>query len=145
MRMVMVLLGLLLVISACATPMPRPSPQEMAAADYGLFPESWKQITKDALAREMVRPEGLYIRDIYPPNQVWIITPDGEKIYGWGVCGFVVMGISKMEPFLVVIRDESPVYKALGFDLVSRPPDKSWLRKGIAVNAFNACPNLFRR
>ena len=128
----------------CAT-IPQPSPQQLNSADYGPFPENWKQIVSDTLAGEMVRPETLYIRKIENPIKVWIITPGGEFICGWGVCGMIVMGVSSLEPFLILIQYDKPIYKTLGFKIAKRVPGQTWMQKGITGDTYDRyCPNLFK-
>jgi len=141
------LLGLvssfLIVLIGCATAT-RPTLEQINSANYGPLPQNWENITKEALAQELVRPESLYIREIKAPEKAWVMTPDGEFIAGWRVCGLIVMGTSRLEPFLLILNEEQVIFKALGFDLAIRVPAKKWMHRGASVGFYDACRNLFK-
>lgn len=138
----LVIIGITFLLTACATP--RPTPEQINSANYGPFPENWKQIVSNTIAEELVRPETLYIKKMEEPIKTWTVTPDGEMLYGWVICGLEVMGFSHLEGFAVFIHYDKVVYKVLGFDLVRRVPGKVWMRRGVGVKAYNCCPNLFK-
>ena len=136
-------LFLLIALIACASS-PRPTAQQLNSADYGPFPENWKQVASDTIAEELVRPEDLYIRKIDPPVKSWVATPDGEMLYAWGVCGMIVVGRGSLESFFVMVHDGKPIYKALGYNITKRIPGKTWTHRGSSVKAYDNCPNLFK-
>lgn len=129
-------------LSACAGIPVGPSQEQINSADFGPFPENWKQITSQALAEELIRPESLYIREIQVPIKAWSKMPDGEILYGWGVCGLTVLGTTRLQRFIIFIHDDRPIFKALGFDLLARPGRQTWIRNGIAVPFYKMCPPL---
>lgn len=133
------IIGIIL-LTACVA-IPKPTKEQLASADYGPFPESWKELTSSALAAELVRPETLYIRKIEQPRKLWVRTPDDEDIYGWGVCGMLVMGISRLEQFFVLIRDDEVIYEELGFKLAKHLPGKTWFNKKGA--SYEICKGLY--
>jgi hypothetical protein len=140
-----IVFGITLLLTACGGL--RPTPEQINSADYGPFPENWKQIVSNAIAEELVRPEELYIRKIEQPIKTWIATPDGEILYVWAVCGMTVMGPTgrgHLEGFVVFIHYDKVVYKALGFDLTKQVPGKTWMGRGIGGKAYDCCPNLFK-
>jgi hypothetical protein len=131
----------LLVLSACA---PRPTIQEWNAADFGPSPVQWREIATAAVAEEMLRPENIRLNKIMPPVQAWTITPDGEKLFAWAVCGLVVMN-SHLEPFAALIHYDRVIYKAVGLDTVIRSGKRPWVQRGIATGVYGACPGLWER
>jgi len=139
-----IIIGIVFLLTACMGLGIRPTDKQINSADYGPFPKNWKQIVSDTLAGEMVMPETLYIRKIEPPIKAWVITPGGEFICGWGVCGMVVMGVSSLEPFFILIHYDKPIYAALGFEIAKRIPGQTWLRRGITGDIYNCCSNLYK-
>ena len=134
---------LIFLVLGCAS-MPKPTPEQLSSANYGPFPQNWKQIVTDALAVEMIRPETLNVQKTEEPVKTWIITPDGETLYAWGVCGFNIVEVSSLRPFSILIRDGKTIFKALDYDVMKRVPGKTWMRNGINTHAYDYCPNLFK-
>ena len=140
MRIFLIIIGILFLF-ACAG-IPTPTPQQLATANYGPFPEDWEKLASSALAAEIIRPETLRIHKMQQPRQLWVRTPDGEEIYGWGSCGFIVMGISRLEGFFVLIRDGKVIYEELGFKTAKRLPGKTWFNIHGGAS-WNICQGLF--
>lgn len=128
-------------LAGCAT---TPTPQQLHNADYGTPPTTWEKTAPDILKAELVRPETLYIRKIEPPVKAWIVTPTDKIMYGWGVCGLIVSGISSLQPFFILYNGENHTYLALGFDLAKQPHGNTWARRGAGVQAYDNCPDLLK-
>ncbi len=140
-KSITIVIGILLFLTACAGP--RPTTQQLTNADYGPYPEKWKQTTSDLLTSEkMVRPKDLRIWTIEPPIKTWVATPEREIIYGWGVCGTLATGVDRLEPFFVLIQRDEPVFEALGYHNIKRIPGKTWTSEKGSYNRY--CPGLFK-
>ena len=130
-----------LFLTGCAT---TPTPQQLHSADYGPAPTSWEKTVPAILKQELTMPESLYIRKIEPPKQAWIVTPTDKIMYGWGVCGMVVMGAGRLEPFFILYYGEDHTYLALGFDVAKQTHGNTWVRTGAGAQSYDNCPNLFK-
>lgn len=100
----MIALGLFLFsLSNCAV---RPSPEQIASADYGTYPENYQEIIKNYYSKVLSDPYGEYTYE--NPTRAWDSL--GGPIFGWAVCGTfnakdrsgVHVGVRS---FYVLIRD----------------------------------------
>jgi len=97
-------LGLLLFsLSNCAV---RPSPEQIASADYGTYPENYQEIIKNYYSKVLSDPYGVYTYE--NPTRAWDSL--GGLIFGWAVCGTLDAknraGIhAGVKSFYVLIRD----------------------------------------
>ena len=101
----MVTLALILFsLSNCAV---RPSPEQIASADYGPYPENYQDIIKNYYNKVLSDPDGVYTYE--NPTRAWDSV--GGLIFGWAVCGKfhakdrsgVQVGV---QSFYVLIRDD---------------------------------------
>jgi hypothetical protein len=77
----MIALGLVLFsLSNCAV---RPSPEQIASADYGTYPENYQEIIKNYYSKVLSDPHGVYTYE--NPTRAWDSL--GGLIFGWAVCG----------------------------------------------------------
>jgi hypothetical protein len=102
----MIALGLVLFsLSNCAV---RPSPEQIASADYGPYPENYQEIIKNYYSKilfDLYSPEYTYEN----PTRTWN-SFGGALIFGWAVCGTFdaknrSSGYVGAKPFYVLIRD----------------------------------------
>lgn len=73
----------LFLLSACVN---LPSPTQEKDADYGAFPNNYKEIARDYLMSELRDPSSIEIKNVSEPSKQWI----GDKFtgikYGYLVC-----------------------------------------------------------
>ena len=64
----------------------RPTKAELARADHGPYPESYKEILLQDLERHLIDPDSLKdFRVIEPPRKSYLRGKDGNWIYGYEV------------------------------------------------------------
>jgi len=90
-------------LSSCAV---RPSPEQIASADYGTYPENYQEIIKNYYNNALSDPSAVYTYE--NPIRSWDSL--GGLIFGWAVCGTLYAkdrsGIhAGVKSFYVLIRD----------------------------------------
>ncbi len=82
-RVIIVTIFALLFLNACAS---EPKPEELAAADYGTYPDNYVQIVKDYLGRALKDPSSAQYGDFTTPRKYWMgggLTP---RQFGYMTC-----------------------------------------------------------
>lgn len=111
-------------LSACAAS--GPTPQEIAAADYGPPPPAeYQQIIKDRFAQTLIDPTSpLYTFD--EPRRSYVLEAPmygRPRMFGWRVCGTVnaknrMGGYTGKDQFLALFRNGALVHLNTGADMV---------------------------
>lgn len=102
---------LLMIPSACATPMP---PEKIASADYGPPPPAhYQQLVKDKFAMVLIDPTTPLYNFPSPPKKGYVKESrrfGTEEAFGWVVCGTVnsknrMGGYTGASPFFVLFKN----------------------------------------
>lgn len=95
-----------LVIAGCAT---APTPEQLAAADYGPRPDNYEDLIKAHYSKVLFDPYSA-VFEMYPPLKGWLAgQPGGSPWFGWIVCGTVnaknrMGGYVGAQPFFAAIK-----------------------------------------
>ena len=113
-------LGLL---TSCATT--APSPAELAALDYGPYPDNYETVVRDYLQGQLKDPESARLRLASRPDTRWQKF-FGKLYYGWRVCYFVngknsYGGYTGEHLYYFILRSDQVV-----FELAEKPEATIW-------------------
>ena len=109
-----------LLLSGCATS-PRPTQEQVNAADCGPMPVSYKESIKQIIDGRLSDPYSA-VYTFSSPQKSWNRST-GQPIYGWRVCGTVNAknkfgGYVGATPFYALIRDEEVmIFVTKGYSL----------------------------
>lgn len=98
---------------ACASVRP-PTSEELASANYGPYPENYKQIIETKIKQILVDEDSARFRFNSVPVKVWHDFTSG-RAYAWGVC-FEVNGKNRMggyvgyRPYYMIIQNGRSLY-----------------------------------
>jgi len=97
---------LTITVAAC---LPRPTPDQLARADYGPYPDQFEEIVKRHFSRALYDPYSAVYEFPRAATTEWTLMR-GKIVYGWGVKGFVNArnrfgGYVGARPFAVLIRN----------------------------------------
>lgn len=82
MKVFSIVIVLTMFIFGCTTP---PTQKQLDAADYGAYPDSYKEIIKNYLDRSLKDPESAKIEYIFSPRTAWNKL-GGDLKFGYSVC-----------------------------------------------------------
>src|SRR5882724_775526 len=107
-------LALAILLPGCAL---NPTPEQLAAADFGPMPESYQQIIMTTFSQTLFDPYSA-VYQFSAPSQGWSRTFN-EFTYGWAVCGTLNAknrfgGYVGATPFFVLIRHGQIMRRELG-------------------------------
>jgi hypothetical protein len=109
---VLQLICFLFLISACAT---SPTSQQLLDADYGSFPENYKAIIQDHMAKRLKDPMSAVYDYSAMPIKMWYGGGlAGTFKFGWGLCTSINAkngfgGYVGYRPYYFLIRNDSVI------------------------------------
>lgn len=111
MRLVLAVLAILL-LNGCAL-MNRPSPEQIAKADYGTFPFDYQVIVKEYMDTVLKDPSSAQYSDWRGPDQGYVSNMNGA-FFGYRVCVFVNAknsygGYTGKQPHAFVIKNNTVI------------------------------------
>jgi len=68
---------------------PPPTQQEIAKADYGRYPDTYKEIVTEYVTNRLIDPDSAKFSDWAAPYQAWYRDYRGNTFFGYKVCVFV--------------------------------------------------------
>jgi hypothetical protein len=123
-RLGLLLLFVLTIVGACV--IGRPTPEQLAVADCGPYPDDWEAIVKGYYWSVLFDPYSAVYQFDGPPRQGWMAQEGSGQlgifyatpVYGWQLSGAVnaknrVGSYAGARPFSVLIRN-GEVVKAVG-------------------------------
>ncbi len=84
MRVTLIFLSICLLLGCAA----RPSPEELANADYGAYPHDAQHVIDEYLAGYLKDPESARYKHLKGPRRMWASYFRSSK-YGYGVCAYI--------------------------------------------------------
>lgn len=102
---------LVVFLAGCASA-PRPTAQQISAADCGPFPTNYEEIIKSVASKNLIDPYSAQFTFSQPIKQLNRMT--SPAIWGWAVCGTVNAknrfgGYVGAKPYYALIRNETIV------------------------------------
>jgi len=93
----------IIILTACAI---RPTPEQMASADYGSYPDNYEDIIRNHYSKTLFDPYSA-VYTFGRPQRAW--NGLGGTIFGWAVCGTINAknrfgGYVGAKPFFALIR-----------------------------------------
>jgi len=84
MKKFMIILFLYVLLLGCATVQP-PSPEQLATADYGKYPDNYEEIIINSMSDLLIDPQSAIYSHWRGPVEGWV-TSNGGYIFGYKVC-----------------------------------------------------------
>ena len=106
---------ILFFIFGCRQP---PSPEQIRQADYGIYPEKYKELVTEYITANLIDPTSPIFSNWTGPEKGWyqeLYSQNGKVYYGYKVCVYVnaknrMGGYTGASPFFVVINNNQVVY-----------------------------------
>lgn len=108
----LLLVIIIIALTGCAK---KPTHEEMAAWDYGPYPENYQQLIKDKMTFILLDPYSAQYHFQGKPQKMYSSQPFRDIIYGWG--GIVLInaknrlgGYVGVKPFEYIIKNGQVVW-----------------------------------
>lgn len=99
-----------------------PTPEQMASADYGSYPESYKEVIQQYFSKSLFDPYSAQYSDWRGPSSGYLARPfGGETIFGYRACVEVnaknrMGGYTGSKQYFFMIRNGGVAYVDGGYD-----------------------------
>lgn len=117
-------LAALFSLSACVT---TPTPEQLASADYGEYPQNYKSIVQDHLKKTLKDPYSAKVEYLNEPTKQWHAAFGREPQYGYVVCANVnaknSYGAYVGEKLNIFLIKNGDIIAAKGNDSVQQKPE----------------------
>lgn len=100
----------------------RPTPEQMASADYGSYPDNYKELIQQHFSKRLFDPYSAQYSDWRGPSSGYWSKPfGGETLFGYRACVEVnaknrMGGYTGSKQYFFMIRNGSIIYEDGGYD-----------------------------